>query len=203
MNDNTEELELSADELAEFFADEEQVAFVVERTLGNGKVVSKPFVLIVDPNRIEAKDMATYRRGVAESAVRTDEIRQEARTIKPIAEAGDDEEVALDNVQSSVRELELQVQLFETNDDYKRASAVLLAKLVVGCDYPKKDFSQPDTLLQRVGAGPAALEALHIYFFGSSDEPEEEIGETPTPSTETASDTLEATDSSENTPPTS
>lgn len=192
-----EEIELSEAELAEFFADTEKVTFEVSRTLSSGKEVTKTFIVIVEPNNVEGSDLARYRKVVAEIAVRTDEIRTRAKAEEDRAE-GD-----ADSDHTSGVEVDLTAQVLDATAEYARAEAELLSKLVVSCDYPGKDFSDPGVLIQRKGAGPAARAALHDYFFGSSSEPEEETGETETPNTGSVSASSEATGNSEGSPATS
>ena len=207
----TEETELSEAELAEFFADSEKVPFTVTRTLASGKVVKKTFFLDIDPNGVTGIHLARYRKVVAELAVKTEEIQAQAKQnvvadepeAEPEAESagadetGENEEVLV----SEGTNVRLLSELTDVNDQYADAEAQLLVNLVLGCDYPGKDFRDPKVLCQRVGAGPAAREALHGYFFGSSDEPEAENGTNPTPITEKPSATSEATDSAEDSPP--
>jgi hypothetical protein len=182
---------VTGDALADLLSTADTVEFTFEK-MSRGKVVKRAVITIgVDTAQIGAKDVADYRRAVASNAVEQQKVTEEAKQLGILDADGKDTN------SKSPEKPRLLARLGELNEDFDRASAELLAKMVTSGPIAGKDLSKPEVLCEREGIGPAAREALYAYFLGDWSEPEEETGETETPSTENVSDSTEQAETKE------
>ena len=182
---------LSNDDLADLFSTADEVEFLYEK-LRRGKVVKSATITIgVDTEPIDAKAIGDYRRSLASINVREEEIRAVAKAQGILDEHGDETDVVTPD------KPRLLAELSELNEEFVRAVADLVCKMVVSEPIAGKDLRDPAVLCERAGIGPVARQALYDYFFGYSDEPEVETGATETATIESASVTLEATETTD------
>ena len=188
---------LSSDDLADLLSTADKVEFPFEK-LRRGKVVKRAQITIdVDTDGIESKDIATYRRALAERSVERDDLIAEAKKLGILDE---------DGVQTGSKSSEsprILTRIGELNDAFERIVAELVCKMVTSAPIAGKDLSNPDVLTEREGIGPVAREALFEYFFGDLSEVEVETGNSETANIENASATSEATETKEAAPATS
>ena len=182
--------QLTEDDLADFCSDEEHLPLIVER---KGKKVK--FTLTVNPQLVTATDLALYRKSAAALSLQANQAKTLAEAL-PLDEG--------DGSISSPQELELVEQNIDIQDEMASLKATLLAKLIVRVTPPLPGKTlDAQTLQEREGVGYEARKVLDGYFFVSLTPPEEETGESETPSTETSAATSEPAETTDATPATS